>query len=54
MPSRITQESLGRVMKLASLAEVIKVVRLSDGSQYQMPQEIALAVHLKPDCAPRR
>lgn len=54
MPSRLTQESLGRVMKLASLAEVIKVVRLSDGSQYQMPQEIALAVHLKPDCAPRR
>ena len=31
----------------AGLVEVIKIVTFPDGSQYQMPQEIAAAVHMK-------
>jgi hypothetical protein len=36
----------------ASGTKVIKVITFADGSQYQMPDEIALAVHTKPECAP--
>lgn len=46
-------EAINNVERQAERVEVIKIVTFPDGSQFQMPQEIAAAVHLKPECAPR-
>jgi hypothetical protein len=40
------------VEKYVSTIRIIKIITFPDGSQYQMPDEIALAVHTKPECAP--
>jgi hypothetical protein len=45
--------TINDVTRQVGRVEVIKIVTFPDGSQFQMPQEIAAAVHLKPDCAPQ-
>ena len=49
---RARDEAVGEVMKYASDVQVIKIVSFPDGTRYQLPQEIATTVHLKPECAP--
>jgi hypothetical protein len=46
-------QAITDVTRQAGLVEVIKTITFPDGSQFQMPQEIAAAVHLKPECAPQ-
>jgi hypothetical protein len=49
---QIRQNASEQVEKYLSGLNIIKVVSFPDGSQYRMPDEIALAVHTNPECAP--
>lgn len=45
-------EAIARIRKYSMGAEVRKVITFSDGSQYQVPTEIAVEVHSRGNCAP--
>jgi hypothetical protein len=47
------QEAIATIQKQVSNLTVIKIVHFYDGTSYQVPEEIALAVHTQPSCAPR-
>jgi hypothetical protein len=47
------EQAIVDVTDQAGHVETIKIVSFPDGSQFQIPQEIAAAVHLKPECAPQ-
>lgn len=51
-PEDIRQDATAQAEKYLSGVRIIKIITFPDGSQYQMPDEIALAVHTKPECAP--
>jgi hypothetical protein len=45
------QVALAEVEKQTSNIRVVKIITFYDGSAYQMPQEIAVAVHTKSECS---
>jgi hypothetical protein len=45
------QAALATVEKQASNIHVVKTITFYDGTTYQMPQEIAVAVHTKRECS---
>ena len=51
-PLNNPNEAVGAVTKSASNVRMIKVITFADGVPFEMPQEIAVAVHLRSDCAP--
>lgn len=51
-PFNNANEAVGVVTKSASNVRVIKIVTFADGNAFEMPQEIAVSVHLRSDCAP--
>ncbi|RWO49221.1 hypothetical protein [Mesorhizobium sp.] len=48
----VSSDAINRVAKQAQSLEVIKIVNFYDGTNYQVPQEIAFAVHNRSECAP--
>jgi hypothetical protein len=45
-------EAIATIEKQANSLNVVKIVHFFDGTTYQVPPEIALAVHTNPLCAP--
>lgn len=48
----VQRDAIAALQKSTQSISIIKVITFFDGSQYQMPQEIAVAVHMKSECAP--
>jgi hypothetical protein len=51
-PSNNRDQAAATIQKHAQGIEVLKIVSFPDSTNYQMPQEIAAAVHMKNECAP--
>lgn len=49
---RVRDEAVTTLQRQIQDVKVIKIITFFDGSRYQMPDEIAVAVHTKPECAP--
>jgi hypothetical protein len=45
-------EAIATIQKFAQSAHLVKIVHFYDGTNYQVPDEIAYAVHTDPKCAP--
>jgi hypothetical protein len=46
-------EAIATIQKQAQALSLVKIVHFFDGTIYQVPEEIALAVHTNPACAPQ-
>jgi hypothetical protein len=51
-PEEVRERALSSIVKQASGISVVKFVTFFDGMRYQMPDEIAAAVHTHPECSP--
>ena len=52
LAANVQRDALTTMQKQTQGIQIIKVITFFDGSQYQMPQDIAVAVHMKPECSP--